>query len=421
MRMKFEFLTRIIILLLLIPLLLVGSILHVSSEEDIIRETTRPFEFDYVTWTLDALGLKAGQLSTNTAQYLDPIKQRKVIYDYLTLVGQLNNVSGKITKIYSDPSIKDPLQAASADLAEQKSLEAEMSKLGPLAESVLQLQVSYVVSRLGLATAGQPLPPLLYHVTPLPLALILSPRNVIEEKYDVSLLPDVPLDQIVKIEDSVSSSVDLSALVVQVGGIGTYPTMVGSTTDLSWLLEVICHEWTHNYLTVRPLGLNYETSSELRTMNETTADISGKEISAAVIRMFYPALVPPPPSPTPSNPTPSTTRTPGVFDFNTEMHITRVTVDQMLAAGQISQAEAYMEARREYFWDNGYQIRKLNQAYFAFYGAYADVPGGEQGLDPVGPAVTALRNESPSLKVFLNRISQMTDFYQLEKAVRQYH
>lgn len=418
--MKQGSLVKSIIILLLFPLLLVNSVLHISGEEDVIRETTRPFEFDYVTWTLDALGLKAGQLSTNVAQYVDPIQQRKVVYDYIALVGKINSVSDKIAKIYSDPTIKDPLQTAAADLADQKTLEAQMSQLGPLAESVLQLQISYVVSRLGLATAGQPLPPLLYHVTPLPLALILSPRNLIEEKYDISLLPDVPLDQQVKIEDSVQSNTQLSALVVPVGGIGTYPTMVASTTDLSWLLEVICHEWTHNYLTVRPLGLNYETSSALRTMNETTADISGKEISAAVIRMFYPSLVPPPPSPSSSNPSQGSISSSGGFNFNAEMHITRVTVDQMLAAGQIEQAEAYMETRREFFWNNGYQIRKLNQAYFAFYGAYAETPGGEQGLDPVGPAVTVLRSESPSLKVFLARISKMTDFSQLEAAVRQY-
>ncbi len=418
--MKKASIAKSIILLLCFPLLLVNSALKVSGEEDVIRETTRPFEFDYVTWTLDALSLKAGQLSTDIAQYLDPIQQRKVVYDYLTLVGKINTISDKITQIYTDPSVKDPLQTAAADLAEQKSLEAQMSQLGPLAESVLQLQISYVLNRMGLATAGQPLPPLLYHVTPLPLALILSPRNVIEEKYDISLLPDVPLDQIAKIEDSVETRTGLSALVVPVGGIGVYPTMVMSTTDLSWLLEVICHEWTHNYLTVRPLGLNYETSSALRTMNETTADISGKEISAAVIRMFYPSLVPPPPSPTTSSSSQGSSSPSGGFDFNAEMHITRVTVDKLLASGQINQAEQYMETRREFFWNNGYQIRKLNQAYFAFYGAYAEVPGGEAGSDPVGPAVTALRSESPSLKIFLQRISKMTDFSQLEQAVRQY-
>ena len=105
------------------------------------------------------------------------------------------------------------------------------------------------------------------------------------------------------------------------------------------------------------------------------------------------------------------------FDFQAEMHATRVTADTLLAAGKISQAEAYMEERRQVFWDHGYAIRKLNQAYFAFYGAYEDVPGGAAGEDPVGPAVRALRAQSPSLKAFLERISQMSTFAQLQQAV----
>jgi hypothetical protein len=100
------------------------------------------------------------------------------------------------------------------------------------------------------------------------------------------------------------------------------------------------------------------------------------------------------------------------------MHITRVQVDDMLAAGKITQAEQYMNQRRVVFWDNGYQIRRLNQAYFAFNGAYADEPGGAAGNDPVGPAVRKLRQESPSLAQFLNRISWMTSFDQLLKATQ---
>ena len=100
------------------------------------------------------------------------------------------------------------------------------------------------------------------------------------------------------------------------------------------------------------------------------------------------------------------------------MHETRVTTDEMLAAGKIEEAEAYMDARREIFWQNGYAIRKLNQAYFAFYGAYADVPGGPAGEDPVGPAVRALRTQSESLADFVNRISWMTSFEQLQAAIQ---
>jgi hypothetical protein len=110
---------------------------------------------------------------------------------------------------------------------------------------------------------------------------------------------------------------------------------------------------------------------------------------------------------------------PSPFDFNHEMHTTRVNVDALLAAGKINEAESYMEQRRQLFVQNGYTIRKLNQAYFAFYGAYADVPGGAAGEDPVGPAVRALRAHSQSLADFVNRIAWMTSFDELKKTVGQ--
>ena len=98
-----------------------------------------------------------------------------------------------------------------------------------------------------------------------------------------------------------------------------------------------------------------------------------------------------------------------------EMHETRVTADRLLAEGKIDQAESYMEMRRRFLWDNGYHIRKLNQAYFAFYGAYADQPGGAAGEDPVGAAVRLLRADSPSLADFINRIAWMWNYEQLKK------
>jgi hypothetical protein len=109
---------------------------------------------------------------------------------------------------------------------------------------------------------------------------------------------------------------------------------------------------------------------------------------------------------------------PAPFDFRAEMHETRVTADKLLAEGKIDEAESYMEKRRQIFWDNGYLIRKLNQAYFAFHGAYADVPGGAAGEDPVGPAVRALRAQSASLADFINTIAWMTSFQQLQQAVK---
>jgi hypothetical protein len=154
-------------------------------------------------------------------------------------------------------------------------------------------------------------------------------------------------------------------------------------------------------------------------MNETAASIAGKEIGQAVLERYYPEFVPPPETEqtvTEAEPMPE----PPAFDFIKEMRETRVTVDRMLAEGQIEEAEDYMEMRRKLFWDNGYRIRKLNQAYFAFHGAYADHPGGgAAGEDPVGAAVRQLRAQSPSLEAFLKRIAWMSSFEQLQRAVNE--
>jgi hypothetical protein len=159
-------------------------------------------------------------------------------------------------------------------------------------------------------------------------------------------------------------------------------------------------------------------------MNETTASIVGGEIGKIVRERFYPQMAAwdtlnaQPISLRLDHPDPGDLPRPP-FDFRAEMHTTRVHVDELLAAGMVEEAEAYMRERQQFFLKNGYLIRKLNQAYFAFYGAYADVPGGAAGEDPVGPAVRLLREQSPSLAAFIDRIAWMSSFEELKQAVGQ--
>ena len=351
-------------------------------------------------------------------RYLPEETRRQTTLEYLKLIQQIQQSEASLNDIYADPNITDPNSASASLRQELDRLYARRARLAPLAESVLQEQVSTIVEEMGLSLAGQPVPPVLYHSTPLPMALIVSPRNTIRQDEDISLVPDLTLDQEVALEDKVDKNLDVSSLVVDVGGIGVYPTMVMQTSDLNWLSEVISHEWIHNYLTLRPLGVSYLNSPELRTMNETTASIAGKEIGRAVIERYYPELLPPPPQES-QEPLPDTqaTQQPPAFDFRKEMHETRLMVDQLLSYDLIDDAERFMEERRQFFWNNGYHIRKLNQAYFAFYGAYADQPGGAAGTDPVGEAVRALRASSPTLADFVQRIAWMSSFDQLQHAI----
>lgn len=397
-------------------LVLTASNLPPGDRIQRVRAFTRNIEFNYVDWAMDALGLKINQHSLGAGEYLHTGARKPLVLEYLNIVAAIQRGEAQLNDIYGDPDIADP-EAASQEIRQQLAdLKAHREQIGPVAEAVLQSQISAVVGSMGLTLGGQPLPPVLYHSTPLPLALIVSPRDIIRQDADISLVPDLSLDQTVDLENQVDRSLNVSSLVVPVGGIGIYPTMVQQTSDLNWLTEVVSHEWVHNFLTLRPLGVSYYASPELRTMNETTASIAGKEIGRAVLERFYPELVPPEPA-EPAVPQTPAAPSQSEFDFRAEMRITRVNVDQLLADGKIEEAERYMEQRRIFFWEHGYHIRKLNQAYFAFYGAYADQPGGAAGEDPVGAAVRDLRAQSPNLADFLNRISWMWEFQQLQHAV----
>ena len=407
---------RIAFALLLGALLLSYSSLPPGDQLERVRAFSRDIEFDYISWTLDAIGVKLVQSTLDVSDRLPEGARRQVVLEYLGLVARISQAEDHLNEIYANPGIVDPQNASALVRGNLEDLHAQRALLEPLAESILQSQISDTVAGLGLTLGGQPIPPVLYHSTPLPTALIVSPRDTIRQDQNISLKPDMSVDERTALEEKVDRTLNVSSLVVNVGGIGVYPTMVIQSSDLNYLSEVVAHEWVHNFLTFRPLGISYLNSPELRTMNETTASIAGVEIGRSLLERYYPELLPPPPPPPPTpgeiQPPP-----PPVFDFREEMRITRETVDQLLSEGKIEQAEDYMESRRVFFWENGYRIRKLNQAYFAFYGAYADQPGGAAGEDPVGAAVRALRSQSLSLADFLNRISWMSSFEQLKKAV----
>lgn len=398
------------------PLLLEKSISSASDPSERLYSLTRPLEFDYVSWTLNAIGIKIGQHALDAASYLPENDRSETVLECLGLIQQIKELKYRLNDIYSDPNTNDPGDESTVLRLQINELQQQKSNLLPLTEEIIQQQVSEIAVEYNLALGGQVIPPVLYHTTPPPDALIISPRDMIRQDNDISISPDISVEQMDALENQVDKTLNVSSLVVEIGGIGVYPTMVMEITDINSLVEVVAHEWIHNYLTLHPLGISYMNSPALRTMNETVASIAGKELGRAVVARYYPQYLPPqnPPVTTPESQ--DQTASPPVFDFRAEMHLTRVTVDAMLAAGQIDEAEAYMEQRRVFLWENGYHIRKLNQAYFAFYGAYADQPGGEAGEDPVGAAVRLIRQKSSSLADFINRMAWMWNYEQLQKA-----
>lgn len=398
--------------------------------------------FDFVEWLSTAWGEKAIQLAAPAQDFMADDQRSQFVLDYVQSVNNWGQLEWKVRQAYNDSTLTDPAAATAELRAQRDALRAQMEQRRPTVEAILQQQLSTVLVAEGFDIGGEIFPPVAARITPLPNVLVLSARDEIRRIDGQPLQAGLTVDQMTQIESQVSNSADLSVLVTPIGGLAAYPTMIIESGDLLNLLQTMAHEWTHNWLYLRPLGYSYlADSQDIRTINETVANLSGDELGLKVMRRYYldtlkkehPDQVNPQPLKIPDESLAAAppARDPNAFSYNQTLYDTRVKVDALLAearalkqAGNPAQAEAkiveaedYMEQRRQFIQSHGYYLRKLNQAYFAFHGAYADRPGGAAGRDPVGPNVVTLRVYSPSLRAFLDRVSSVLTLDDLQQVV----
>jgi hypothetical protein len=281
-----------------------------------------------------------------------------------------------------------------------------------VAEPALERVVAATYADEGMARAS-PLPtqrlfpPLLVALTSPPNMLIVAPRTELRVAQSVVLAPmDVTAQE--RLEASVDSA-DVVALVAPIGGLATYPSMVLAQDSPERVVAAVAHEWLHQYLIFYPLGARYWAAQETREINETTADLVGQEIGARVVERYAPSRTD----------SPGQNQAPAAgFDFRAFMRETRVRTEQLLLAGQVADAEAYMGARRDELQTHGVTIRKLNQAYFALYGSYG---GGfaASPRNPIPPLLRQLRERSGSLAEFVVQVREVTSVAQLRDTLAQ--
>lgn len=249
-------------------------------------------------------------------------------------------------------------------------------------------------------------PPVDLELTTPPRLLVRSPRAEIRRAGDTLLRDSIGAAEIERIE-SETDTPDLVSIVVPVGGIAVYPSIVRDDRSYDALLNTAAHEWVHHYLAFFPLGRQWGKGSDATTLNETVADLAGVEL-ANMVRDAYPTSFPP------SGDGARTVGTAPAIDFNAEMRELRLQVDELLAGGRVSEAEALMEATRLHLAEHGIHLRKLNQAYFAFYGTYAESPAAS---DPIGPLTREVWEATGDVGAFLTLMRDITSRSELEALV----
>lgn len=406
--------------LMLLLLLLTGEGPNAQDQRVRLKQLSGALRFDFITWEIEALARKIAYGLLAPQRFMDDPAQADFVLTYLDNVAQAQQLTADIERSFVRAEIKDPLEATVAQREALAALRRQIDAQAPLAEAILGEQVSQVLRSGGFGVLGQILPPVSGTFTPLPTVLIVSPRARIESIFQAELVTGLDAAQRQTLEQRIETAeTELSAYVTAIGGLSAYPAMLQETSNLAWAADVIAHEWTHHYLLHAPLGWYYSASADVRTINETTASLMGEWAGQEVVRRFYaPALQWEKPLPEPLSLPPRDETVFDAFDFRAAMHETRVRVDQLLEEARIEEAEAYMEQRRQDLVARGYRLRRLNQAYFAFHGAYASQPGAA-GKDLVGPTVRRLWAVSASPGAFARQIRSALTREAVEARIEQ--
>jgi hypothetical protein len=379
-----------------------------------LRAIVKPYDFSTVAWEIKTIPHELNQLTSGwrdrttdevqlVTNYFGIVNRIIVLKSQAQAINQ-GMVTGDLAPLKAELAELEPQELAKRDEVERilekqiKTVLAEQGIFNPL-DSYLRIKINF--------------PPLNFSLEEPPHLLVISPTDRIESIREILLKQDISLEEMETIEAEVDQ-LGVSSLVVELGGLGaTYPSFVTNEASLKFTIDTASEEWLHQYLFFRPLGFLYALDLtglapdyEIATIDETVASMASKEIGTLVRDKYYQQYE--------SALQPSQEEESG-FDFNREMRDIRRQVDQYLAQGEIKLAEEFMEQKRQYLADNGYYIRKLNQAYFAFYGTYADSP---TSVSPIGVELDKLREQSASLKDFLDIAATITSRQQLSDLLK---
>ena len=279
-----------------------------------------------------------------------------------------------------------------------RELIAEKRRLQPEAEEALEAEISAVLADFGFQSrVGLIWPPLDFRFTQPPTLLVISPRNEIRMVGGVFLDPEIePFDRDA-VETRVVEELGYSAYVDDLAGLATFPNMVNDLYTARTIARTAAHEWLHAYWFFHPFGRNYFASDEMTTLNETAATLAGNELGDIAFARMGGDLS--------ENARRYAAESQANPDFTAFMRETRLEAERLLSEGMVDAAEDYMRKRQWELRLRGYYVRKLNQAYFAFRGRYADSPAS---VSPVGERMRELRSYAADVGEFINMVSEVS-------------
>jgi len=394
--------------------LLSGSCAMTQDFDAHLSSIVKSYRFSIVKWESRAIPRETSRWIFGRHKKIDD--EVHMVTEYVSTIEQIETLESEIKAVNAGNKQGD---LASLE-TELDTLREQKMAVKDTVERIIEKQIKKTLAQQGIFNPIDRyirlrinFPPLNFTLEKPPHLLVISPRDRIEGIRWITLQPSLSLKEMEDIESEVDK-LGVSSLVVELGGLGaTYPSFVTDEASLRFIIDTATEEWLHHYLAFKPLGFLYlmgltgvSRNYEITVMNETLASMVSKEIGAILVENYYPQC---------ESGDHQAQIVESEFDFNREMRNIRRIADNYLARGEIEQTEEFMEQKRQYLASKGYYIRKVNQAYFAFYGTYADSP---TSISPIGLELKKLRSQSTSLKEFLDRVAAMTSRQDLIEGIK---
>ena len=379
-----------------------------------LRWATRERAFNLAVWEVGALaGAVGARVAPPTTPGRDAAADRAIVERHVALSAEIERLNAERDRLAATGGAA----AAASDVASRADeLRAERASLAPRVEAIVAWQLERVLADEGIRRGwidishGAPSPRLsfnpavVFHLGPTPDLLVVAPRDRIAVIGSTLLAPDLSFAEVDRIEAR-GDGLGYASLVTGIGGLAAYPAMIPASGSLRWTLDTVAHEWLHHYLAFRPLGASYFGDYEMRTLNETVADLAGRELGGLLHERFY--APPGETMPAASEEAAETSQQaeseePATPSFGQLMRETRLEVERYLARGDVAGAERYMAEQQRELSSKGYYVRRLNTAYLSFFGAYAG------SANPYEARLRELRERSGSLAAFLEAASLLT-------------
>ncbi|HIA15314.1 MAG TPA: hypothetical protein EYN72_00700 [Dehalococcoidia bacterium] len=324
-----------------------------------------------------------------------------IIDDYLQLARKVQKEVDRVDGVLIRRSATQGSAAAAKELVPTTEaleiLTKERNALRAKAEEAVEAEISALLAEMGFESRfGLIWPPVDIKFEEPPTLLVLSTRDKISLISSILLDPDIKGVERDRIENEILEKHNLSSYVDDLAGLATYPNFVNDLYTTRTVMRTAVHEWMHAFFFFKPLGKNLRKNDTMFTMNETVADIIGRELGDMVFERIGGDL------------TISASRYAPAEDINPQftkvMRETRRRVDELLSEGKIEEAEEHMREQQWFLRLRGYGLRKLNQAYFAFRGRYAESPAS---TSPLGAQLNEIRDLLPSIEAFIREIIEI--------------